>query len=155
MQTPSTPTAHEDLPDVIGRAEAGDEDAMVELQTFADADILRRCAQSTDLALLHIVASNEATPDDVLEALAGTPDLSLQSAQSWMSSLNLSSWCVTYLSLHLCVLSLGCGSRCSRLPSRAPFAASKPARGGRARSTSRGRWSARQLVETANNRPRG
>jgi len=79
-QAPSPPQAAESVTDVIRRAEEGDDAAITELQAFADADVLRRCALSTDLALLHVVATHADTPEDILVSLAGTPDLALQSA---------------------------------------------------------------------------
>ena len=79
MQAQST-AAPDLLSDVIRRAEAGDDDALAELHTLTDAEQLRRCALSTDLGLLHVVAAHDETPEDILVALAAAPDLSLLSA---------------------------------------------------------------------------
>jgi len=66
--------------DALQRAEQGDTAAITEILASADADLLRRCALSSSRDLLHLVATHEDTPDDVLVGLADTPDLALQSA---------------------------------------------------------------------------
>jgi len=80
MPAPSPPEEADPLADVLRRAEGGDDEAIRELQTFADAEVLRRCATSKSPRLLHIVATHADTSDGVLVSLASTPDLALQLA---------------------------------------------------------------------------
>ncbi len=80
MQAHSPPQAAAPLTEVFRRAEGGDDEALEQLQTLADAEVLRRCATSTNPCLLHVAATHVDTPADILIALASTPDLALQSA---------------------------------------------------------------------------
>ncbi len=80
MHTQPPPAAADPIAVLIQRAEAGDDDAVTELQTSADPEVLRRCARSTSRGLLKVVATHDDTPDDLLVALAETPDLALQTA---------------------------------------------------------------------------